>query len=518
MRNRLGFMVLGLCNNFSFSIMLSAANDLMAASGNSAQDSKMAASVGAESSNANNINSSDFMDGFEPFTNEEMGVGLVATINGTNGTGDINSRVKLCNPISTSAVLLADIIPALIIQTLYPIALVKLSGHLKVCVAVALAAASFVTTGYSSSFLPIMVGTCAASVAYGLGESTFLSSSVRYGPGALIGWSVGTGFAGMVSASSYAVLRTILPIGHTMCMMLVLPLLMFVTYYLVLIPMDLNEQEISDILKKQDNCKAPATISSIGNCDKISIKSNNIGTSVVVKLTPNGQEKSFDADNSSIDYDKLSVAKLDARQAKDLEANGRLTSSSSKNLIELDDFESFGFVAKLRFSFIDLAPFFIPMATVYFSAYFINQGLTELFYFEDFSSLTKADQYRWLQVAYQLGSLLSRCSILFFRFPHLWLMASLQPINLALVMAHSLRFIELPGFLCVVALVFYEGLITGFCYSNTYYNLREYIELKKQPLAISVVAVFNSVGVLMAALLALPTHNKLCDLYQLWNI
>lgn len=85
----------------------------------------------------------------------------------------------------------------------------------------------------------------------------------------------------------------------------------------------------------------------------------------------------------------------------------------------------------------------VPLGLVYLFEYFINQGTVSLrvfvkddfFYYMVFQfELIKFDdifidtdeQYRWLQVDYQIGVFLSRSSVNLFHIKHIWLMAVLQ--------------------------------------------------------------------------------------------
>lgn len=429
-RNQFGFMILGMCNNFSFNIMLSAANDLMARISSNTTDSSK-----------------------------------------------VTEKEELCNDMSTSAILLADIIPALCVQVIYPICLVKLATIFKLVVSLFLAAASYLVAGFSTDLPMIIIGACAASMAYGIGESTFLSSIQSYGPGSLAGWSIGTGCAGLTSALAYAIMRVVLPIQLTMILMLSVPLLMLCDYMFILIPIpaSIASSELEQVKRSKLNSNRKlSSFEKSDRLDRISLSSEN-----------------FDQDHCS----------------KKLELP---ISIVNKTPIEKSTWQKL--VCRLWFM-ANLSKYWVPIFIVYLSAYFINQGLIELCYFHDLSSLDKASQYRWLQVSYQLGSLLSRSSILYFRFKNLWLMAILQPLNVILFMGHASGSFLLPSFYLAVVLVFFEGSMTGFCYANTYYNMREeIIDPNRQRLSISIVVIFTSLGILIAAALALPTHERLCGL------
>jgi battenin len=72
-----------------------------------------------------------------------------------------------------------------------------------------------------------------------------------------------------------------------------------------------------------------------------------------------------------------------------------------------------------------LFKYMIPFGLVYFLEYYINQGTFELINFDN-TFLKPSDQYRWLQVVYQVGVFLSRSSVNFFHIKHIWLMSVLQ--------------------------------------------------------------------------------------------
>lgn len=371
-----------------------------------------------------------------------------------------------CNELSTSAILLADIIPALCVQIIYPIFLVSLPTAIKLIAGLTLACASYIITGHSTDLLTVMLGACAASMACGLGESTFVSSTPAYGTGSLIGWSVGTGFAGLSSALAYAILRMLLPIRLTMILMLVIPVIMLVAYLFILVPVDPIILPIEPDLKKpspKDFKRSPS-------------------------FDPKASQRTISSTKSFKSIKSISI-KVPAEIPKIIERNWK---------------DSLWFL-------LSLFKYTTPIFVVYMSAYLINQGLIELCYFEDVPQLDKAAQYRWLQVAYQLGSLLSRSSILFFRFKNLWLMAVLQPINAALIFAHATNLMVLPSFFIAVSLVFFEGTLTGFSYANTYYNMRLEVAEERQKLAVSIVVVANSLGILTAAIVAMPVHDHLCQ-------
>ncbi|KAF6271343.1 CLN3 lysosomal/endosomal transmembrane protein, battenin [Rhinolophus ferrumequinum] len=121
-KNAMGFWLLGLCNNFSYVVMLSAAHDILRhqrAPGNQSL-------VDPDPLPAPHSNSSRFD----------------------------------CNSISTAAVLLADILPTLVIKLLAPLGLHLLPYSPRVLVSGACAAGSFILVAFSHS---VVTSLCAIS-------------------------------------------------------------------------------------------------------------------------------------------------------------------------------------------------------------------------------------------------------------------------------------------------------------------------------------------------------------------
>lgn len=490
-KNRLGFVVMGLCNDFSYHIMLCAANDFMGETG------------------ASNQHHSSAMDG-------QFGAAALETIisNGSQiGLEPSTSTIlptKPCNPMSASTVLLADSLPAMIIQILYPILLVKTPVTWKVLCAILLAVCAFLITSTFNSLLSVILGTVAASMAYGLGESTFLSCSVFFGPGALVGWSIGTGCAGLASALCYALVRTVVSLQVAMQLALAMPLMMTIVYFSVLEEIDLGP-------KQEDQQQLEKNIDHNNNT-MITQRERNLPEILEKMTTTNEKPQQPDKSNSTQSSRTQQQEPIKGHKSKSSSTKGQQEKQNQD--LELSPkgayvFQTTGSKSVVRFCIIDMFPYYGPMVSVYFCAYFINQGLIELMFFPDFEkTLGRADQYRWLQLAYQLGAFMTRCSVGLFRFPSLWLLGFLQPINVALCLAHTLRFITLPGFISAFALVFYVGVVSGLNYANTFAYLTERIQRARLPTAVGVVGSSNSAAVLLAAVLALPTHNKICEIYE----
>lgn len=196
-KNAMGFWLLGLCNNFSYVVMLSAAHDIL--------------SHKRASGNQSHVDP-------DPVPNPHN-----------------NSSRFDCNSVSTAAVLLADILPTLVIKLLAPLGLHLLPYSPRVLFSGICAAGSFILVAFSHSVVTSLCGVVLASISSGLGEVTFLSLTAFYPRAVISWWSSGTGGAGLLGALSYLGLTQVgLSPQHTLLSMLGIPALLLASYFFLL--------------------------------------------------------------------------------------------------------------------------------------------------------------------------------------------------------------------------------------------------------------------------------------------
>ncbi|KAM9250228.1 battenin [Cariama cristata] len=189
-RNGAAFWLLGLCNNLPYVLMLSAARDIL-----------------------------------EPPHGAQ-----VAAPHGNGSRYD-------CNPISTGAVLLADILPTLFIKVAAPFVAHRLPYDSRVVVAALCAWGSFAAVALAAGVAVSLGGVVLASAASGLGEVTFLALASAYPRVGVSCWSSGTGAAGLGGALGYgALLQAGLPLPRALLPALALPLLTLLSYFFLLGP------------------------------------------------------------------------------------------------------------------------------------------------------------------------------------------------------------------------------------------------------------------------------------------
>uniref|UniRef100_A0A8D0D528 Battenin n=1 Tax=Sander lucioperca TaxID=283035 RepID=A0A8D0D528_SANLU len=370
-RNWSGFWLLGLCNNFAYVVMLSAAHDILKKQETANTTASVRRQICGNSSNSSHYD---------------------------------------CNPVSTAAVLLADILPTLVIKLSAPFVIHKLPYGFRVLFCAIMAATSFLLVSFSSAVWMSILGVIFASISAGLGELSFLSLTVYFSRDVLGGWGSGTGGAGVAGALLYSGLTQI---GLSPQITL---LIMLYCCVVVLLPLNVTEERTT----------GPLTLT-----------------------------------------EKLHVIK-------------------------------------------GLLRFVLPLGLVYFAEYFINQGLMELLYFPK-SSLSHAEQYRWYQTLYQVGVLVSRSSLCCFKCRKLWTLSLLQVLNaVLLLLAVSYQF--LPNAWVVFPIIFYEGLLGGAAYVNTFYFISKETEDRQREFAMAAASVGDSLGIALAGLAAFPVHRHFCSL------
>uniref|UniRef100_A0A0K0CSU5 Battenin n=1 Tax=Angiostrongylus cantonensis TaxID=6313 RepID=A0A0K0CSU5_ANGCA len=136
-----------------------------------------------------------------------------------------------------------------------------------------------------------------------------------------------------------------------------------------------------------------------------------------------------------------------------------------------------------------LLRYMIPLSLTYFAEYLINQGLLELTVFDCKNGFgtSPASQYRWYQVLYQVGVFVSPPFFMF-----------------------NAIYAFVPNFAIVCVIVFYEGLIGGGSYVNTFHHIHKKVDPSTREFALSTVSLADSFGILLAALVSIPVHNAIC--------
>uniref|UniRef100_A0A1B6FGX9 Battenin n=1 Tax=Cuerna arida TaxID=1464854 RepID=A0A1B6FGX9_9HEMI len=204
-RNLVAFWILGLCNNYGYVVMLSAAHDILAQ--------------------------------HDPNRHSQDG-SLITT--------DPDKRD--CNYMSTGAILLADIIPSLLTKIIAPF--FPLWVHFRMFLIILLACAGFILVGASQAQWVAILGVICTAFSSGLGEATLLSYMAFFKNKNVIStWSSGTGGAGFFGSLSYASLTALgLSPSTTLYVLLVVPTLMAFSFWVILERPQLEDCDSSTVV------------------------------------------------------------------------------------------------------------------------------------------------------------------------------------------------------------------------------------------------------------------------------
>ncbi|VDD87126.1 unnamed protein product [Enterobius vermicularis] len=410
-----------------------------------------------------------------------------------------------CTSISTGAILLADILPMLFVKLTLPLYMEKIPieyGHfpnylflfnlqanfsirhgiIVVCAAVALFIVAF-----ASDITMALSGVVLASFSSGLGEVSYISFTSYFGRSAVSAWSSGTGGASIFGSLIYAGLTephfAHLSPKNALLLMLCIPAILTITYGLILV--------------------IPKSIYRIKIYDPRTWK------------VPQWYLKGEVEKEAKQDVEQDSFRKTSDCQLQNATLNDINNEESCILQRQLTTFERLYIV-------LPLLKYMIPLTTVYFAEYLINQGLVQLIIFDCSSGLNLGltSQYRWYQVLYQSGVFISRSTSGFYNMPSwlLYLLPLFQMMN-AVFFFFIAKYLFIPHIGILLALIFLEGIIGGSSYVNTFkhiyskvsgYSDKLLVEPDTREFSLSAASLSDTFGVAVAGCLALPTHNYIC--------
>ncbi|PAV91313.1 hypothetical protein WR25_21903 isoform B [Diploscapter pachys] len=416
-RNVISFLILGLCNNYVLVLMLSGAQDLLAKDDPAALAARQ--------------NHSDHC------------------------LEDLNARH--CTKTSTGLVLICNILGSLTIKAIGPFFIHRVPYGVRLLVVCSAQTSAIFLAALAPNVPLTLVGVLVASFAAGLGEMSLLSLASHFPRSTILGWSSGTGLAGLAGSLIYAVLTDVRLLAFSSSTALLLnlafPVIYFITYFVVLV--------------------YPSTV----------------------------KKACLFSPSSWFDFKKSS--KVSPNYQKQI---------NEPNTQKINKMEIFKGVSK----------FYLSIFIIYFSQYFINQGLLELTLFDCTRAfgMGPAAMYRYYQVLYQTGVFISRSSLPFFSL-NLCMILSLPWMQASLMILFCINtFIAfIPHFAVAAGLVFIEGLIAGSSYSNIYNHIYKSYDIASRERAVSYVASADGFGILLAAISALPVHDTICKvpLKHIWN-
>ncbi|KAI1823927.1 Batten's disease protein Cln3 [Xylaria intraflava] len=369
-------------------------------------------------------------------------------------------------------VLLADILPSFATKLIAPYFIHRVPYSMRIVVFAVTSAAGMLMIAFTPPDRSIglkMVGVVLASLASGGGELSFLGLTHYYGHMSLAAWGSGTGAAGLVGAGLYVLLTEwfAFTVKNSLLASAFLPVVMVISFFLILPKKPLG------------------------------------GVSAAGKY---GLLRDLDEPDSSDVDDVPAVNATSSLLASDPPAPAALSPHA-------DDSWS-TFVTNLRRAKSLVFPYMIPLLLVYLAEYIINQGVspTLLFPLESSPFSELRDFYPMYGFLYQLGVFVSRSSVAFVRIRHVYLLSLLQVGNLVLLTAQSLlNFI--PNVYIVFVITFWEGLLGGGVYVNTFAEIMENVPFVDREFSLGATSVSDSAGICIAGFVSMVMEVWLCN-YQ----
>ncbi|KAL8707129.1 MAG: hypothetical protein Q9220_007792 [cf. Caloplaca sp. 1 TL-2023] len=385
----------------------------------------------------------------------------------------LSAALDLVGPTTPkSIVLLADVIPSFVIKVVAPyfihiipysirtilFSLISAWGMLLIALSPPYTDGGTITTK--------MAGVVLASLSSGAGELSFLGLTHYHGPLSLAAWGSGTGAAGLVGAGAYSIATTTigLSIKTSLLASSLLPALMILGFFVVLPRGPLRQGRQSESRSEDRRDEDP------------------------------GEDRVNREDEGLLSRPRYADAESTDSGTKPGQASWKTN-----------------FVRNLRRSRGLFFPFILPLLLVYMAEYMINQSVapTLLFPLKDTPFTEYRSFYPTYATIYQLGVFISRSSLPLLRIHTLYPPSLLQWLNLLFLILQSL-FSFIPSVYIVFLLIFWEGLLGGLVYVNTYAEVGERVREEEREFALGAVSVSDSAGITLAGVLGVGIEEGLC--------
>lgn len=375
----------------------------------------------------------------------------------------LSAAQDLVGSLPKGVVLLADVLPSFLAKLVCPYFIHKVPYNIRILVFIALSAVGMLMvalTPPTKSVAVKMAGVILASLSSGGGELSFLGLTHYYGHVSLAGWGSGTGAAGLVGAGLYVVLTEWwgFTVKDSLLFSACLPAVMFVSFFVILPRGPLREAS---------------------------------------------RQKEYEAVPDEDAEDEES-----GRRASEslLNPEPGIASAHAKN-----PSEHHSLAQNLKRARALLYPYMLPLFLVYVAEYTINQGVAPTLLFPVESSPFKEYRgfYPFYGFLYQLGVFISRSSTPFFRIHHLYFPSFLQVGNLTLLILQSLYFF-IPSVYIIFIIIFWEGLLGGAVYVNTFAEILETVPKEDREFSLSSASVSDSAGICVAGFIGIALEPRLC--------
>ncbi|KAI0846518.1 Batten's disease protein Cln3 [Daldinia vernicosa] len=368
-------------------------------------------------------------------------------------------------------VLLADVLPSFLTKLIAPYFIHKVPYWLRIIALVVISSLGMFMVALTPPDKSVgvkMAGVIFASLSSGAGELSFLGLTHYYGHMSLAAWGSGTGAAGLIGAGLYVMFTDWFgfSVKDSLLASAFLPVIMFISFFLILPKEPLHQdkramgyQAVPHRDIRQDEVEDD--LSTINATSSL--------------LAPESAIISANLPTDGIDA--LSKLKSKVRRARGL-----------------------------------FFPYMLPLLLVYVAEYTINQGVSPTLLFPLKSTPFKEyrDFYPMYGFLYQLGVFISRSSIAFIRIRHLYLPSFLQVGNLVLLTLHALLSF-IPSVYMVFIVIFWEGLLGGAVYVNTFAEIMENVPTAEREFSLGATSVSDSAGICIAGFISMAMEGWLCS-------
>ncbi|KAI3406402.1 BTN1 [Candida oxycetoniae] len=365
-----------------------------------------------------------------------------------------------------AVVLLADVVPSFTFKLVAPFFIHLIPYKIRLYSLIVLSSGGMLLISSSPTNLKFLkiVGILLASLSSGMGEVSFLQLTHYYKDDAIGGFSSGTGGAGLFGSFLFMLFTNIMgiPVWIVLIFFAITPLGFLITYQFLL-PKPSHEYHAIGLNEEEE------------------------------------EEAEEEAEDMEIELSEGG-------------GNSSSSSSSSSNKLTAHITNTVERIKPL------VLPFMLPLTTVYISEYVINQGIspTLLFPLDNLPSWLFSS-YRDIYVVYgflyQLGVFISRSSVTFgIRIKRLYLLSILQAVNVFITIIQSMFDLPFTSIWPLLMLIFYEGLLGGSSYVNTFMSVSEQVPKSQREFSMGCVSISDGLGIVLAGCINWWLETTLCNL------
>ncbi|KLU91227.1 hypothetical protein MAPG_09749 [Magnaporthiopsis poae ATCC 64411] len=407
--------------------------------------------------------------------------------------------------VPKGVVLLADVLPSFLTKLVAPYFIHRVPYAVRVVALVALSSSGMLLVALTPPGRPVAVrlaGVVLASLSSGGGELSFLGLTHYYGPMSLAAWGSGTGGAGLVGAGLYVALTDWagLSVRTSLLASAALPAVMVLSFFVVLPRAPLK-------LSSSSSSSSSSSASSVTSGAYTAVPGRDLEDDDVEHMPAGSASAGLLAPGPSVAATAYSVR--DGRRTGDDDDEELRPATATSTAADKPTL-----AANLRRARRLFVPYMLPLLLVYVAEYTINQGVSPTLLFPlagtPFSEFRSF--YPFYGFLYQLGVFISRSSTPFVRLHDLYLPSLLQVANLALLTLHALLDF-IPSVYIVFLVVFWEGLLGGAVYVNTFAEIMDRVPPADREFSLGATSVSDSGGICLASVIGMVMEVWLCD-YQ----